>query len=427
MKTGWIFFFTAIVFKTQGQFVVSGDIQNRSGDLIPNVNVVCKSATNSIITYAFSDSHGKYELQIKEAGYYMLEFSSLGFQKQSRPIQLSPEDKETMNIDVVLAKNPIRLNEVILAKDRPIVIKKDTVIFNVNSFARGNEEVVEDLLKSLPNVHVNVDGNITVGNREIEKIMIEGDDFFKRGYKMISKNMPSEPIDKIELIENYTENILLKNISSSNKIALNLKLKENAKRYWFGNLGLGYGFASKNRYELSGILMNFGRKNKYYFYGKLNNTGTDTQGNINSLINPLEFNEGGTIGDGVGAYSLLELTSFPLNFKKKRTNFNNTELISLNAILNTERDFKISVNSLLNLDENEFFRNSATTIKFQNLDFTNSEKHQLLRKIILGFGKVSLDIKPSANESIVSDIRLNETPIQAVLIWNLIQALPERN
>lgn len=60
--------------------------------------------------------------------------------------------------------------------------------------------MVEDLLKRIPGLTVESDGTIKVGNQEVEKIMIEGDDFFERGYKLLTKNMPAKPIEKIELL-----------------------------------------------------------------------------------------------------------------------------------------------------------------------------------------------------------------------------------
>lgn len=60
--------------------------------------------------------------------------------------------------------------------------------------------MVEDLLKRIPGLTVESDGTIKVGNQEVEKIMIEGDDFFERGYKLLTKNMPAKPIYKIELL-----------------------------------------------------------------------------------------------------------------------------------------------------------------------------------------------------------------------------------
>ena len=68
-----------------------------------------------------------------------------------------------------------------------ISIKKDTISFKTKYFLKGDEVVVEDLLKSIPGLNIDAEGTIKIGNQEIEKLMIDGDDFFNKGYKIISK------------------------------------------------------------------------------------------------------------------------------------------------------------------------------------------------------------------------------------------------
>ena len=73
----------------------------------------------------------------------------------------------------------------------------------VNAFAQGNEQVVEDILKKIPGLNIDANGTIKVGNQEVEKVMIEGDDFFEKGYKILTKNMPAHP-------KNFFERSVLK-------------------------------------------------------------------------------------------------------------------------------------------------------------------------------------------------------------------------
>src|SRR5690606_5979425 len=102
----------------------------------------------------------------------------------------------------------------------PISIKKDTIIFKASAFTDGTEQTVEDLLKKIPGVYIDSDGTIKVGNQEIEKLMVDGDDLFEKGYRVLSKNMPAYPIERVELFQNYSNNPLLKNIEDSNNVAL---------------------------------------------------------------------------------------------------------------------------------------------------------------------------------------------------------------
>src|SRR5699024_914589 len=107
-------------------------------------------------------------------------------------------------------------------------------------------------------------------------------DFFGKGYKILSKNMPAYPIEEVEILKHFSNNKLLKNIEESDKVALNLKLKEESKNVWFGNVKGG--IANDGFYEFKGKLMDFGKKNKYYFLTDLNTTGADATGSINNLI-----------------------------------------------------------------------------------------------------------------------------------------------
>ena len=68
--------------------------------------------------------------------------------------------------------------------EKPIRVKNDTIVFNAKYFQTGDEQVVEDLLKKIPGISVDDNGTIKVGNQEIDKLMVDGDDFFEKGYKL---------------------------------------------------------------------------------------------------------------------------------------------------------------------------------------------------------------------------------------------------
>src|SRR5699024_7264225 len=105
----------------------------------------------------------------------------------------------------------------------------------------GTEETVEDVLRKIPGLRIDEEGTIKVGNREVEKVMVEDDDFFGHGYKILTKNMPAHPIKQVDILKHYSANELLKGIEDSDKVALNLKLKDDSKRIWFGIAEAGGG------------------------------------------------------------------------------------------------------------------------------------------------------------------------------------------
>jgi hypothetical protein len=394
------------------QNLIKGKIINNKQESISFVSIVVKDTISSkIISYTYSNNQGDYNLEIKKRGKFVILFSALGFETKIIPIDVPQQEKR---IDILLKEKTFELEEIVIKSEKSIKIKKDTIVFNVKSFLKGNEEVVEDLLKNIPGLNISSDGTIKVGNQEVEKVMVDGDDFFEKGYKILTKNMPSEPIDKIEVLKKYSNNKHLKGIEDSKKVALNLILKEDSKRVWFGNVSLGYGLTSENIYNVKGNLANFGKKNKYYFLTNLNNIGSDATGDIQNFINPLSFDETTEIGGGQIINNLIALNSFTPNFKESRTNFNNSELLSLNAIFNPTKKLKIKTLGFFNWDENDFFRNSSNTFQVENTNFTNIENNILKKKKVVGFGKIEMiyDISKTKTLELVSKYNnLNENNV----------------
>lgn len=404
------------------QTSISGKILDDKKKEIPFTNVLLKNPENSIIAYTFSDDGGSYKIETNKHGNFNLVISAMGFERKTILVEI-PENAKNMNLDVVLKEMPFELNEVIVNATKPITIKNDTIVFNVKSFMKGNEQVVEDLLKNIPGIQVSAEGTIKVGNQEVEKVMIDGDDFFEKGYKILTKNMPINPIEQVEVLQKYSNNKLLKGVEQSDKVALNLVLKADAKRQWFGNINLGYGIGTKKPYEAQSNLMSFGKKNKFYFLTNFNNVGDDATGEINQLIRPFRFDEISSVGDNQSAYSLMDLSSFTPNFKASRTNFNNAELISLNAIFTLSNKIKMKTLGFFNSDENDFFRNSIETFHLDETTFTNTEAFKLRKKRITGFGMIDLtyDISKTKMLEITSKYNKQDENNKSDLIFNEAQ------
>lgn len=416
-----IFLLFSVIFSFS-QTTVKGLITDTNNQPIPYVNVLIKSdSTNVIFTYTYSKENGNYTLKTNKKGKFRLSFSSLGYKKQTIPIEITAATKEIIK-NIILTEEAFLLDEVIIQSERTIKIKKDTVEIKANSYLTENDETVEDLLKKIPGVTISSEGKIKIGNQEIEKLMIDGDDFFDKGYKILSKNMPPDQIDKIQLLQKYSNNKLLKDIEHSDKVAVNLVLKDNGKRQWFGNFTLGYDVTLNNRYSLKSYLMNFGKKNKYILLSNFNNVGYDATGDINHLIRPFRYGEPASIGDNQSAYPLLNLSSFTPNFKASRTNFNNAELASLNAIFTLSKKVKLKTLGFFNWDENDFFRNSIQTFTTNGTNFTNTEDFTLRNKKFIGFGKIDLNYEISRTKTLEITTKYNNQNdnISSNLIFNNI-------
>ncbi len=370
--------------------------QNRiKGEIVDNekpvmaASIILNDSLGKIHAYTHSDELGNYTIIATKIGKFTLSINALGYEKQSVEVFFEKQNTEKI-FNFNLISKATELKEVVIKSNRPISFDGDKVIFNAKAFSQGNEQVVEDLLKKIPGINVATDGTIKVGNQEVEKVMIDGDDFFEKGYKILTKNMPISPIENVELLRKHSNNKLLKGIENSDKVALNLTLKEGYKRQWFGNLKLGYGLASDNFYEIRGNLMNFGKKNKYYCITNLNTIGEDATGDIENLIRPYNSDARDVIGDNENANSIISLVAETPNLKQKRVNFNNAEMLSLNSIFTLSSKTKLKTLGLFYSDENDFFRNSFQAFSVGNTNFENNEDFVGRKTKVTGFGKIDI-------------------------------------
>jgi hypothetical protein len=387
------------------QVVINGNVSNSDGTL-NSVRVILKDGNSeSTFAYTFTDENGNYQLKVgKLEGNYILIFSSLGYESKTIQISLHPRKPE-ININVELNEKPMKLDEIVIQTEKPISIRNDTITFNTKYFVDGTEQTVEQLLKNIPGINVGPEGTIKVGNQEIEKLLVDGDDFFNRGYKILSKNMPAYPIEEVEVLKNYSNNRLLKGIEESNKVALNLKLNEKSKRIWFGNIEAAFG--PVDFYNFKGNLMNFGKQNKYYLLTNVNNIGYDATGDLNSIIRPNRLNSPASLGDNQSVRSLLNLSLNQLNFQQSRTNFNDAELLSLNSIFNPTEKLKIKVLSFFNWDESSFFRNRVDIVDTNDANFVNTEMYELENKKQIAFGKLDLTYNISNSKMLEATTKYN--------------------
>lgn len=412
--------------------MISGAIKDSTATGIGYVSVTLLNPTDrSVIAYKNADATGMYSIGIKKTGLFILAFSDMQYQTKELSVELNGVEK-LRKIDVTLFHKSRMLNEVIVtAVKAPITVKKDTIVYDVSSFKQGNERVIEDLLRKLPGISIDDAGNITADGKAVEKVMVEGDDFFERGYKVLTKNMPVQPVEKVELLQHYSANKLLKNIEQSDKVALNLKLKDGAKSTWFGNAEAGLGPAQQLFYDTRVNLMNFGKKTKYYFLTAFNNIGYDATGDISLLTKPMIGEQNYLSGDeSIQPAMVSDFTG--LNFKKDRFNFNQNKLLTINAIHNPFKNLKVKTQGFFNWDKNSLYQNSIEKYQIPGASFTNTTDFFRIRDPFIGFGKINIDYDLSSLKSLnmVTSYNYGTTDNNSNLVFNNIprpESLHDKN
>jgi len=396
MRNFFIFLFLFNSILGFSQYRIQGSIRETGGKPLGYVNVQLKAATKQVVAFTISDEFGNFKFKSVASGKYFVEYSSVGYEKGH--ISLSVFKDSILDVIYMIPKT-IVLKEAIVQASMPVKVKQDTVVFNAASFINGEEVVVEDLLKKLPGIEVAENGTIKANGREIEKLMIDGDDFFDKGYKLLSKTMPVYSISKVELLNRYSTDALLKDIDNSDKVAINLKLNKRAKGRWFGNTDMSYGRSQKNLYNGKLNLMNFREKEKYYFFSNLNNTGNEAVDNVNFLMDTYQSSQKEDIAARESLEPYIDLQGESIGLRKDRTNFNNVKLLSFNTIIRPLKRLKLKSIALLDWDDKKFYNHSRQIYSFNKLE--NSQSFRMNEGVRSGFGEINGSYRLTDNSQIV--------------------------
>jgi hypothetical protein len=202
--------------------------------------------TKAMDGYSITNDKGKFQLSLKPNTAYIIKVSYIGYASFEENIKTTGENATK----IIVLSEGVELDGVEIVREMPVSIKGDTIVYNADSFTTGTERKLEDILKKLPGVEVNADGEVEVEGKKVSKLMIDGKDFFDGDTKLGVKNIPADAIDKIEVLRNYNENSILKGVENNqDNLAMNIKLKEGKKNFWFGDVNAGGGIDDTNKFD----------------------------------------------------------------------------------------------------------------------------------------------------------------------------------
>lgn len=254
------------------QIKFEGVVKDSLGGVLELANVIAiNQETNGLESYGITNDQGKFKLELGKNGTYEIQISYVGM-KMLKEV-LATQENDIQKDYTMVSEN--QLDEVELIYEMPVTINGDTISYNADSFQNGSERKLEDVLEKLPGVEINEDGQIEVEGKVVNKLMVNGKDFFDGDTKLATKNIPSKAVDKIQVLRNYSEVGQLSSVSNNqDNFALNIKLKEGKENFWFGNITVGGGVAPNNElYILQPKLFYYSPKYSLNFIGDLNNTG----------------------------------------------------------------------------------------------------------------------------------------------------------
>ena len=231
--------------------------------------VAINNATNALDAFAMTNDKGLFSLKLKEKTEYKIQVSYFGLQSVNESLKTTSENLKknyTLREDIALDEVVVKI---------PVIVRGDTLIYDADSFKNGSERKLKDIIDKLPGVEINDDGQIEVEGKVVNKLMVNGKDFFEGDTKLGTNNIPSSTVDKIQVLKNYGEIGQLSGVrNNQDNVAINIKLKEGKESFWFGDVTAGGGNStSDSRYVFQPKLFYYSPKYTVNFIGDVNNVG----------------------------------------------------------------------------------------------------------------------------------------------------------
>ncbi|MDW3648673.1 MAG: TonB-dependent receptor [Bacteroidia bacterium] len=266
--------FSQLLFAQKSSLELVGKIIDEENQPLKGATVVVLNAADSImVSFALSNKDGSFKFRRIPVGEYLLQVTFIGYKKISQELNIDQIDQETRDIGTILMEEQdLSLDEVAIeAEQTPILLKKDTVEYNAGSFKVQPNAAVEDLLRKLPGVEVERDGSVKAQGENVQKILVDGKEFFGDDPTIATKNLPADAVDKVQVFDKKSEMAEFSGIDDGERNkTINLKLKDGKKQGAFGKIRGGYG--TEDRYEGNFNINRFSKKLQLSALGMFNNT-----------------------------------------------------------------------------------------------------------------------------------------------------------
>jgi len=276
---------------------------------LKDASVVILNSKDSIIRqFTRTQPDGSFLMNGMQGGNYILYISYPGYVDYTEKFALDStlSTKDFIMIGLILKTNLLR-EVVIKGTVSTIRIKGDTTEYNAKAYVLSPNAKVEDLLKRLPGIQIDKDGKISAQGQTINKVLVDGEEFFGDDPALVTRNLRADMVDKVQLFDKKSDQATLTGMNDGKTDkTLNIKLKEDKKNAYFGKADVGVG--TDGYYSGQLMFNSFKAKQRFSVYGITGNNGKtslDWQDNSKYATSNIDISSPGMMID-LGGYDELE-------------------------------------------------------------------------------------------------------------------------
>lgn len=216
---------------------------NANLQTLPGAQIKLMRNDSILVAATIANDNGQYLLREVASGTYRLNISMMGYKAQNFSINLPKKSGNFKVQDVLLKENAALMTEVeVVGKLPEMTVVDDTVVYNADAFKLPEGAVVEELIKRLPGIVIDDDGNYVFNGKKVSQFLVDGKEFFGNDRDMILKQLPAEIVKQVKAYDKKSDRARITGIDDGEeRTVLDLIIKEDRKKGWFGNVEAGYG------------------------------------------------------------------------------------------------------------------------------------------------------------------------------------------
>lgn len=332
----WIVFLVVLLCFTttaSAQDLTGRVVDAADGRPLAGAILLAADSTGRQAGYATSAADGAFRLRTRQGmRAARIDVSMMGYRAQRFDAARLPQE-------IRLEASAVEIREVEIRAPR-LSLRGDTVSYNVASFTEAQDRTIADVLRKMPGIEVEKSGEIRYNGEAINKFYIEGMDMLDGRYSLATNNIAPQDVASVEVMENHQPIKALRDVLYSDRAALNLRLKKQARSHWTGTLrGAGGGSPDEVLGSGSAFAMRIAAQSQSMLNLKGDNTGEDPTADLHQLTAEEMLNGADNRYDTPAWFS-TGLSEAPLD--DSRTRLNRSAMASADHLRKLTDDYQLS-------------------------------------------------------------------------------------